>query len=244
MNIDEKIQQRNSIDRMVRLLNDVVAGRIPRSAITAFTRELHPESSGQALVFRGNGEAYTVFDSIWNIEQHLGHEFLVRDSDLRQYISWLTEGSVGGGVDVATIRGKISERAEQSKRVTTRFWIDGLGWHEDLSVVSPYTGRTYVCVGQMEPLDGVETFRVLTARASDDKTIEDLFDTFAIDWDDVVYPAPQTGASWRLWRQDDNGVQAVISTFSGRMKSQIALEHFESLHHKQMYWLEEFNSTG
>jgi hypothetical protein len=44
---------------------------------------------------------------------------------------------------------------------------------------------------------------------------------------------------WELWRQDDNGVRALIACFEEREAAMSALARFESQHHKQTYWLEE-----
>lgn len=44
---------------------------------------------------------------------------------------------------------------------------------------------------------------------------------------------------WELWRQDDNGVCALIACFEDHEAAMSALDRFESQHHKQTYWLEE-----
>ena len=46
-------------------------------------------------------------------------------------------------------------------------------------------------------------------------------------------------ARWVLWRQDDNGNRDRIGTFESREAAQRALDRFEALGHKQIYWLEE-----
>jgi hypothetical protein len=56
-------------------------------------------------------------------------------------------------------------------------------------------------------------------------------------------PADGTSAPrrprWELWRQDDNGNRVLIRTFDDRDAAGRELERFESLPHRQIYWLEE-----
>jgi hypothetical protein len=66
----------------------------------------------------------------------------------------------------------------------------------------------------------------------------DLFDTL------VIEPPNLVVQRWDLWRQDDNGVRALMASFTGRAKAEAALEHFEALGHKQAYWLESANGAG
>ncbi len=44
---------------------------------------------------------------------------------------------------------------------------------------------------------------------------------------------------WELWRQDDNGIRALIACFEEQEQAREALARFESRHHKQTYWIEE-----
>jgi hypothetical protein len=61
----------------------------------------------------------------------------------------------------------------------------------------------------------------------------------------LVNPQPtgpvtdQPAARWELWRQDDNGNRDRIGTFETHAAAQRALDRFEALGHKQIYWLEE-----
>ena len=61
-------------------------------------------------------------------------------------------------------------------------------------------------------------------------------------WSNVKWRAEPFDAislpEWALWRQDDNGVKTLVSSFTGRCKARAALAGFEALHHKQTYWLE------
>ena len=44
---------------------------------------------------------------------------------------------------------------------------------------------------------------------------------------------------WELWRQDDNGNRDRIGLFDTQAAARRALDRFEALGHKQIYWLEE-----
>ncbi len=55
-------------------------------------------------------------------------------------------------------------------------------------------------------------------------------------------PTPRT--QWELWRQDDNGNRDLIRTFDDGAAAREALARFESLEHKQIYWLEERPARG
>ncbi len=46
---------------------------------------------------------------------------------------------------------------------------------------------------------------------------------------------------WRLLRQDDHGQQFIIGEFASEAEARRELQQFESLHHKQTYWLEEIS---
>ena len=49
---------------------------------------------------------------------------------------------------------------------------------------------------------------------------------------------------WELWRQDDNGIRALIACFDEQEAAREALLRFESRHHKQTYWIEEKQTVG
>jgi GNAT superfamily N-acetyltransferase len=48
----------------------------------------------------------------------------------------------------------------------------------------------------------------------------------------------QAPTQFELWRQDDNGNRVLIRSFAERPDAEAALRQFESLHHKQTYWVE------
>lgn len=49
---------------------------------------------------------------------------------------------------------------------------------------------------------------------------------------------------WELWRQDDNGNRVLIRAFANRDEAEAELGRFESLQHKQTYWLDENRTSG
>jgi hypothetical protein len=139
---------------------------------------------------------------------------------------------------VALVKGTVEALAASVSRPTWRFWVDGLGWHESVRFSSPYTGRAFVAIGLLEPRSDTPAVDIHTTAREGAGVIADLFDTLGIDLDDLLDPPDVEVGSWCLWRQDDNGVRAVVARFSGRVKARRALERFEGLHHRQMYWLE------
>ena len=46
-------------------------------------------------------------------------------------------------------------------------------------------------------------------------------------------------SGWELWRQDDNGVRALIGRYTDRREALALLQKFEASHHKQTYWIEK-----
>jgi len=49
---------------------------------------------------------------------------------------------------------------------------------------------------------------------------------------------------WELWRQDDNGNRVLVRAFADRNEAKVELERFESLQHKQIYWLVSVPDPG
>jgi hypothetical protein len=47
-----------------------------------------------------------------------------------------------------------------------------------------------------------------------------------------------------LWRQDDNGNRVMIRAFTDRAEAEAELHRFESLQHRQTYWLDERLASG
>ncbi len=76
---------------MIDTIRGLLAGSITRAQAKAWTRELWPEGSGQGDPFRA-AELESVFDSLWNIDERDDDGDVIRDSDLRAYLDWLTRG--------------------------------------------------------------------------------------------------------------------------------------------------------
>lgn len=56
--------------------------------------------------------------------------------------------------------------------------------------------------------------------------------------------AEDASIRWELWREDDNGVRALITVYTDQRAALDALARFESLGHKQTYWLKKRASTA
>jgi hypothetical protein len=243
--MDQKPSEPVELERMVALLRAFVAGRASRAEVAAFTRAIWPDTSKQGGPFPGNGSAATVFDSIWNAEERSGDSYVLREEDFRDYLRLLTEGEpFARAPRVAQVRATAERIARALERTTSRFWVDGLGWHESVRFSSPYTGRAFDAVGPLWPPADNAVVDVRATTEATPELIVDLLDTLAIDLDDLFDPPNLDLGSWSLWRQDDNGVRAVVATFSARVKAQRALAKFEALPHRQMYWLEERVAGG
>lgn len=45
--------------------------------------------------------------------------------------------------------------------------------------------------------------------------------------------------TWELWRQDDNGNEFLVERFESEEAARESLARYESLQHKQTYWVRE-----
>lgn len=213
--------------------------------MTAFTRALWAEGSERTTPFPGNGTAAVVFDSIWNIEETYDGQYVVRDADLARYVLWLTEGDHAPGLArIAWVYGVPAELATRVGVPTVRFWVDGIGWHESMSFASPYSGRCFVTDAPLRAVVNEPTIDVLAYDPLDSSVLSDLFDTLCIDMADLFQPPAVAVRKWRLWSKDDNGVCAQVSSFTGRAKALAELQRFESLGHKQTYWVDEADAAS
>jgi hypothetical protein len=237
--------RRDEIARIAALLRGVALGTVARGAVAAITRELWPPGSGQGTPFSGNGTASVVFDSIWNIEETHDDGYVLRNSDLEQFSRWLLEGNPAHGTTrIAWVKGTPADLARGLGVTTVRYWVDGLGWHESFSFASPYTGRCFIGEAPMVPVAALHVVDIIAYAPADIALLHDLFDTLGIDIDDLFQPPDLSFKRWSLWRQDDNGVRALVASYTGRVKAETALSRFEALGHKQSYWLENPPETG
>lgn len=226
-------ERRRDIARVAEALRLVSGGQAPRSSITFLTRQLWPEDAGQGSPFPGNGTASTIFDSIWNIEEQLEGDYVLRESDLAQFLLWLREGDCLRGLErLTSVKATPKALANRLGITTVRYWMDGLGWHESFTLASPFTGRKFVGTGPMTPEGEQPAVDIHTHQPQATTVFGDLFDTLVIDTNDLIQPPNLTVEQWELWRQADNGVRALMASFTGRAKAEAALEHFERLGHK------------
>lgn len=56
---------------------------------------------------------------------------------------------------------------------------------------------------------------------------------------DDIKPTP-----WELWRQDDNGNQALMKTCLSRVDASILQKLYEDRGHKQLYWIQECGNSN
>jgi len=172
---------------------------------------------------------------------------IFRAEDARDYMALLRRGE---GRKLTRLVGSLTAslpRIQQQLRFPTeREVAPGVGWLEYLRFASPATGRTFLLEQRLQRFGGepeVVQGRLSTEDDGDaHECLFDLLETLAIDLTDLGWRAPEFELvklpEWVLWRQDDNGVKTAVGTFSGCRKAQAALAGFESLHHKQTYWLE------
>jgi hypothetical protein len=173
--------------------------------------------------------------------------FILRVADATAYLQLLRRGEFGGpGVLVGGIATSLEAYAEQIGRGTERHVVEGLGWFEQLRFASLGSGRAFALnrpLQRLEMHDAVATDIVVAPGGAPAEVIRDLVEALAIDRSDFVWLADEFKdvvlPEHTLWRQDDNGNRFAIQTFTGRRKAEAELRRFESLPHKQTYWLEE-----
>ena len=56
--------------------------------------------------------------------------------------------------------------------------------------------------------------------------------------DDAAGLDEETAGPWELWRQDDNGNRFRIARFATEAKANAEQRRFETLAHKQIYWVQ------
>jgi hypothetical protein len=55
----------------------------------------------------------------------------------------------------------------------------------------------------------------------------------------MAEPAPNTDATWVVWRQDDNGNRFVVARKESRAEAEALAAEMEARGHKQTYWVAE-----
>lgn len=219
----------------------LLEGRATRADVLRWTRELWPPGSGQGNPFR-SGEAASVFDSLWNLDEQLGDGPLVREVDLRGYLRWLSEGDsfVGDEEPLLMLNGDLEALAAQVGGEVIRWWLNGLGWLCDLRFCAPARGRAFRAGSALNRPGVIEVFK-LRGDAPYDALIE-LFEALAIDDEDCEHISPAIDLSrlpvWALWREDDNVNHFEVARFRSYAKARAQERIFTARGHKQTYWVD------
>lgn len=167
-------------------LEELLRGRISRGDVARITREMWPEGSGQGNPFR-SGDASTVFESIWNIEERRDGELLVRDSDVRAYVRWLTEPtSLEGAREVACATRTAERLAGSLGLAGVRFWFDGLGWYLEVQTRSPRSDRQFIILGPLEFETGRRVSTIRTTLPDRADLRDDILTTLGLEPDELV----------------------------------------------------------
>lgn len=173
--------------RMISALEDLLDRRISRTDVLDMTRELWPEGSGQGNPFLRNGDASAVFESIRNIDERRGGEWIVRDCDVREYVRWLNEPTTYEGMrEVACVTKSAEEVARALGAAGTRFWFDGLGWYLSFERWSPRSERRFVVLGGLEFETGRRVATIRATHADRADLVDDILVTFGLEERDIV----------------------------------------------------------
>ena len=233
-------------ETLISHLQAFLAGSETPESLQAWARALWTE---QASPVNGHAWATAILMNLWNAttREPRGAEsrpYILRRVDVAAYLDGLQRGDRVPTRDLGGLRATPTDIASRLGRETERYVLDGIGWCEYLQIASPGSGRVFVLERPLEAAArGSWVYVDRTADTLD--SVRDLFEILAIDLADLEGFASDfvvdTGAlpGWTLWRQDDNGIRAEVADFTGRRKAEAALRHYESLHHKQVYWLED-----
>lgn len=246
----EYFAARKLTGELVARLEAFLADRETNPSLEAWARAVWGETPEGPL--RANRVATAVLMNVRNAAARSlpgddSRPFVLRPVDAAEYLRMLRRGTLAGSArKVCGLSAPLQRFAAQLGLETERHVADGLGWFEHLQFASPASGRTFALT---RPLDHPELHERLSTEvvvepggdAGD--VLRDLVETLGIDLADVYWFAEGFESTslpkWALWRQDDNGHRAAIATFTGLRKGEAALRHYESLPHKQLYWLTE-----
>jgi hypothetical protein len=246
MTPEERFESARLTREMVDLVQSFLEGGTSRKELSTWARD-RPDDHG--TLFRTAATA-GLHGCLWNCEVVLREtgEPLIRPVDLVEHLHVVSEGEMPfDPEEIAVITPGVREIARYVAGSATRLLLDGLGWFEGVQFASPATGRPFAAIslhalelGFGDPAVGsiVRTYRYPESAEARGSVLADLFDTLAIDLDDVTSVRGEVSDRWALMRVDDNGNSAVVAAFSGYAKARTRLAHFETLHHKQTYWLE------
>jgi hypothetical protein len=235
---------------MIQQLRGFSGSEEDRCRIEAWTRKVFPVRE-RPDIFSCHGNALSIFDSIWNIRETYGSQGapVIRVEDVVDYVEELTRGGCAT-MDMSPwvqLTMSFDELAQRVSRPPTRWWYDGLGWMQSVTFCSVVTGIQYSSFVQFEPpYDRPEgpVFPCVNFQRDADpgEAALELLYTLEIDVSGVAQSTVQFELRWALYRQDDNGNRFEVEKFATESGARARLAFFESMSHKQMYWLEPFES--
>lgn len=237
-----------NFDRTLELiakLEAFVEGRETTASLQAWAHALWDADGTQEGPIRLNGHATGVLINVFNGDQRedtVEAAPRLRARDALDYIRTLRAGLERPMTrTVATLEAPMNEWVSRLALDPIRHVIDGLGWFEFVQFASPATGRVFSLRNALEAFALGDPLLSTTADGGAADCLMDLFDTLCIDSRDFAWLAPEfeaaTFPTWRLLRQDDNGIVAEVERFTGYRKAAASLRKLEASKHKQTYWL-------
>lgn len=168
------------------LLRGFLEGRVDRDELARFARDRGSKPP------RGLwGAAGAVLDSIAGADDlaaeiELGGaegEHIVREGDVRAYLSWLTEGEAffADEEPFAGVELEYAALVEVIGIEPVRWWWHGLGWFWSVEFCSPATGRMFGAIGSLDH-KGQRQFAVRKAVHDTDPeaALADLIETLGL----------------------------------------------------------------
>jgi hypothetical protein len=241
--MEQAEQRREKIER-VRLLSEnlraLLAGRRTRDEVQAWL--LDEQARGGRRGPFPSQPALCVYESLFNLDERWGDDFLVREVELRAYLRWLTEGECfhSDGDALFVLERDIDEFAAQTGTEAARWWVTGLGWWVSLRFCSPASGRPYVVHAELRAPQRLG-IHIQVGVDRDDATA-DLFEVLAVDDRDVTHIHPGVDLEglpvWALWREDDNCNRFEIDRSRSYTKMYAQQQLYEARGHRQTYWIE------
>ncbi len=224
----QETQRARSLARHVRAL---LAGQMTREQVQAWLEELQAQSERGIPFYRQPAQA--VYESLLSLDERLGSELLIRDTDIRGYLRWLTDSDCFGAWDddsLFVLKRDIEELASELGVETVRWWHNGLGWWTSIRFSSPASGRPYAVHSELDSPAQVGFLPLADGNHYD--AIVDLFEVLAIDDADVssinrnvdIAQLPR----WMLVREDQLGIQHAVAQFRSYAKACAQLKSYES----------------
>ncbi|HNL91234.1 MAG TPA: hypothetical protein PKH05_19290 [Nitrospira sp.] len=234
-------QQTELVRTMAAKLRALLAGHVNRAEIREWTREVWPLGSGQGNPFKW-GEAASIFDSVYNIDEEHNDCPLVRDREIRAYLRWLTEGETFHADEepLAILAHDIEKFAAAVGGDAIRWWLDGVGWCVEVRFCAPAIGRVFLAHSRLDRSNELSISKL--SRDDWHVAIMDLFEALAIDDKDCTAISPKVELPrlplWAVRRQDDNGNNFEIDRHRSYTKACAQAERLTARGHKQLYWID------